>query len=220
MPWVDEMRAAVMLGSVLPYRRTDSSAATRALALLPVVGGALGALASVVAWVVSPLGQLAGAAAGVLVLDLLGGRSTAGRTLGARMLVTAATATKIVAVGTLSGPARWVPLVLAPILGRWVTVVQCYGSQPRGATVSGQGMPRAGFREFGVSSVLALGTVLVLLEAVGLLVGLAAAVTAVGLRMVWHARPSGVPVDGARATGAIVEVVVTTLLAGLAAAVA
>jgi hypothetical protein len=72
----------------------------------------------------------------------------------------------------MAPPARTLALVVAPMLARWAAVVQCYGGLPRpGATGMALLAGRARFREFGIASVTALGTTLILLDAVGLAIG-------------------------------------------------
>jgi hypothetical protein len=173
------------------------------LAWLPLVGALVGAVAALGAALVASWSGLGGAVAGALVLDLLGGRPLG---LG--------TGLKVAALLLVPPTARWVPLVLAPVLGRWAQTVQSYGGRrPPGEPADDA---RAQFREFGWASVTALGTALALLDAVGLLVGLAAALTTVGTRVLLARRRGGMPASGPAATAALVEVVVVGVLAALA----
>src|SRR5690242_3287465 len=183
MPVRDEASAAVRSLTGLGAPRTASRAVlVGALAFYPVVGLALGAAAAGVASAVAPVLPSAAGPVGVLVLIVL----TAGRgpqafasaasallhpgppavALGrlrdvpapaAVVVALAATATRAAAAAALPPPARTSGLLLAPMLGAWAVVVQCYGGAPvhaRGAAAALVG--RARFREFGWASVVAL----------------------------------------------------------------
>jgi cobalamin synthase len=202
---IDEARSAIALGTRFGHvaHGVDPAARVAGLAWLPLVGMCVGAAATAVAWPVAGWSPLAAAAAGVVVLDLLGGRS-----LGPASVV------KVAALALVPPGTRWVPLVLAPVLGRWAQTVQSYGGRRPAGEPAGDG--RAQFREFGWASVVALGTALALLDAVGLLAGLATALTTVGMRVVFARRWGGMPASGPAATATLVEVVVMGVLAALA----
>lgn len=202
---LDEIRSAIALGTRFGRVADGVAAPVRVagLAWLPIVGMLVGGTAAVVAWLVAGWSPLGAAAAAVVVLDLLGGRP-----LGP------ASAVKAAALALVPPGARWVPLVLAPVLGRWAQTVQSYGGgRPAGEPA---GESKAQFREFGWASVVALGTALALLDAVGLLAGLATALTTVGMRVVFARRRGGMPASGPAATATLVEVVVMGVLAALA----
>jgi hypothetical protein len=202
---IDEGRSAIALGTRFVHVADDVAAPVRVagLAWLPLMGAFVGGAAALMAALVASWSGPGGAVAGVLVLDLLGGRPFglgSGAKAGALMLIPPA--------------ARWVPLILAPVLGRWAQTVQCYGGRrPHGEPARDD---KAQFREFGWASVTALGAALALLDAVGLLVGLAAALTTVGTRVVLARRCGGMPASGPVATATLVEVVVVGVLAALA----
>jgi cobalamin synthase len=202
---IDEGRSAIASGTRFAQVADDVAAPVRVagLAWLPLVGAAVGGAAAVVAWLVTGWSPLAGAAAGVVVLDLLGGRA-----LGLASVLKAA------ALALVPPGARWVPLILAPVLGRWAQTVQSYGGRRPPGESAGDGT--AQFREFGWASVVALGTALALLDAVGLLAGVATAVTTVGMRVFLHRRDGGMPAEGPVRTATLVEVVVMAVLAALA----
>jgi cobalamin synthase len=202
---IDEGRSAIASGTRFAQVADDVAAPVRVagLAWLPLVGAAVGGAAAVVAWFVAGWSPLAGAAAGVVVLDLLGGR-----------VLGLASVLKAAALALVPPGARWVPLILAPVLGRWAQTVQSYGGRRPPGEPAGDGT--AQFREFGWASVVALGTALALLDAVGLLVAVATALTTVGVRELLHRRHGGMPVAGPARTATLVEVVVMAVLAALA----
>jgi len=202
---IDEARGAIALGTRFARVADDLDASSRnaALAWLPLVGAAVGAVAAAVAALADGWGAPAGAVLGVLVLDVLGGRA-----LGL------ATAAKAAALLLIPAGARWVPLVLAPVLARWAQTVQCHGGRRPAGEAAGDG--RAQFREFGWASVVALGAALALVEAVGLLAGVAAALATLGMRVGLHRRHGGMPAWGPGATATLVELVVIAVLAALA----
>lgn len=175
----------------------DAALAWRPLAAL-LRGAAAGAAASLAA----PLGDLGAAAAAVAVL-------TPWRA-GPGVATWAGVAVRLLLVAATPAAARPVALAVAATLGAWAVVVQCYGGMGGAA-----GAGRAGFREFAWASVSALGLVLGLLDAVGLVVAVGGAAVTVGLRVLAHRRARRGGPAWLQATRDAVE---TTTLALLAAA--
>jgi hypothetical protein len=210
----DELRGAVAVGSAWRGAAADVTPAVRAagLAWLPAVGVALGAAAAAIAGAIAPRWPAAAGVAGVAVLEALGGRPFAvGRAPGIALLALRAWA------GAGLGAWRTVGLVVAPMLGRWAVVVQCYGGAPQ-AGDAGWSAPvgRAHFREFGWASVVAFGLAMTLADGVGLAVVVVAALATVGLRVAAHRRPDRPPGRLVAATGELVETGVLVLLRGFA----
>jgi len=199
-----------------------AGAATLGAWLLPPVGGALGVVVLTGLTGTRPLHGLAATAEGLLrpgpAADVLARLRTRPGAVGTSVALLALAA-KTWAVVTLPAPARGPALVFAPMLGAWAITVQCYGGAPtlaRGPAAALVG--RARFREFGWASVVALGVVLVVADAVGLLVALTAALATVGLRVYAHHRQGGLTGRLLLATRELVETVVLVVLALLARA--
>lgn len=229
----DEMRAAAgtVAGLGALRRGLPRAAVVGGLVFYPLVGAALGLLAAAAAHLAAPLGRLPAAIAALVVLA--GG--SGGRTL--RDLATAAggatarpsaagivvaavvVLVKLWALARLPDGARTVALPLACMLGRWAVVVQCYGGSVVGANgLAAQIVGRARLREFGWASVLAFGATLAALDAVGLLVLLAATLTSVGIRVLAYRRAGGVSGAVLGASTELVETVALVVLALLARA--
>ena len=241
MSMAAEARAAI--GCLTPWRRAALAATPAALAgglaFYPAVGLALGAVAAGTARAVAAVQPSLAGAAGVLALEVLSGgrprRALAGAAdafvrPGAPAVVierlratpkptgwivaVAALVAKIVAVTALPAPARTGALLVAPMLGRWATVVLCYGGAPthaRGTAAALVG--RARFREFGAASVTAFAVTLSLADAVGLVLVVSAALVTVGLRLWAYRRIGGLTGRLLIASGEVVETMVVALLA-------
>lgn len=208
-----------------------------ALALYPLVGLVLGGVAVVVARVGLPWANVAGVltlvalegvrgpvgiAAAVDALTRPGGAAAVLARLRGRprapgiAVATAALVAKLWAAMALPAAVLTPALLLAPLLGAWAIVVQCYGGTPvrargRAAAIIG----RARFQEFGWASLTAFGITLALGEAVGLLVLLAVIAATLGLRLLAHARLGGLTGRLLSATRELVETVVLVTLAVL-----
>ena len=239
-----ELRAAIGSGTVL--RRTAAGVSREALAgglaFAPLVGLAIGVLAATAAGVVGavapslagvvgvgvsvalagprpPIGFAAAAdallrpGAAAAVLARLRGRPGI---LGATVAI-AGMAARVWAASVLPPAARTTALVFAPLLGAWAVTVQCYGGTParaRGPAAALVG--RARFREFGLASLLALGVVLAVADAIGLALVVIAALVTVGLRLYAHRRVGGLTGRLLAATRELVETVVLVTMALLA----
>lgn len=236
-----EVLAAI--GLVTALRSAAAGASRQALAgglaFYPAVGLACGCIAAALARAAAALGAPLAAVGGVVVLEALAGgrprralaaaasallaRGDAAVTL-ARLragpgpvgitVALAALAAKCWAATELPPAGRTVALALAPMLGAWAVVVQCYGGAPthaRGPAAALVG--RARFREFGWASVVALGVTLGATDAAGLAVVVAAALVTLGLRVVAHRRLGGLT---GRLLGATRELVETVALAAFA----
>jgi adenosylcobinamide-GDP ribazoletransferase len=128
----------------------------------------------------------------------------------------AALAARVVSLAALPPASRTVALLVAPMLGAWAIVVQCYGGVPGGADGPVALVGRARFREFGWASVTALGVTLAIGDAVGLVLILAAAAATVGLRVHAYRRLGGLTGRLLAATRELVETVVLVTLGALA----
>ncbi len=213
MTIVDEVRAALGDLTVLP---ADASREARVggLAVWPLVGLALGAVAAGVSWLVLPLDGVAPSALAVVVREACVGRRGRPAALGwVGALVT--TLVEVAALATLTPSARGTALLVAPMVGRWTAVVQCYGGAPDTPDPEAPWIGRARFREFGVASVVAIGGMLVWLDAVGLLVVLIAAGVMLGVRLAAYRSSRGMSARLVRATAALVEVAAVLVLAGV-----
>jgi cobalamin synthase len=191
------------------------------LALYPVVGLALGALAAGVAALTASVAPALAGPAGVLALEATsrGGprRALAGMTRLGGVLAVVLLAAKLAAAASIPRPALASALMLAAMLGRWAIVVLCYGGAPL-ARAPGDELPgRAGFGEFGWASLTAFAVTLSLAEAVGLVLLVVAALVTLGVRIVSHRRAGGVGGQVVRAAGEMVETAVLGALAALAA---
>jgi cobalamin synthase len=219
VPVARVLRAALGVGSALAAPRDlPRDALVAGLAVVPVVGAGLGVVAGAAAGVVSGWGVAASAVAGVGTLAV----SSAGRPergLGAVTAPLGPAAVGVVVLARLCAvaavPPAGLPLVLglATMLGRWALVVQCYGGYPHGGGLASQIVGRARLREFGWASTLAFGATLALLDAVGLVVLLAAVLVAIAARVLAYRRARGVSETALWAT---VEAVETTVLLVLA----
>lgn len=208
----DQIRAAI--GEATAWRRLthDLPPSTRAagLAFLPLVGALVGAL-SAAAGALGAAVPFASVALSVVVLEALGGhRATLAGGIAAMV--------KAGALFALPGTARLVALVLAPALGRWAMVVQCYGGAPAPGTDAHPLVGRARFREFGIASVTAIGGALVTLDALGLLTVLAAALATIGLRTLAYRSEGGLTRTGLERTETVIEAIVLCVLAGVVSA--
>lgn len=220
MAILQELRAAVAAVAGLPRLARDlpREALVGGLVFYPIVGALLGAAGAVAGRLGEPLGSLPAAVAAVGVVAL----ASRGRTLrvlppAGRLLSAAVLGGQVWAVAQLPADARTLALPLACMLGRWAVVVQCYGGSPAGARgLAAQLVGRARLREFGWASALAFGTTLAALDAVGLVVLLAATLTAVGIRILAYRWRGGVDGRVLGASGELVELVVLAVLAGLA----
>jgi len=209
---LDEARAAIGLGT-----RWSGAAAglpphvqAGALAWLPLAGAVVGAIAALVTFGLQRVDASLAAVAGVAVLEGLAGRR---RGLGAL----ATGLVKLASVLALPVAARLLPMVLAPVLGRWSVVVQCYGGKPAAGSDPSPFVGRARFREFGWASVIAIGAALVCADALGLLVVVVVAAATVGLRVVAYRRAGGLRRADLERTDAVAEALVLAVLAAIVA---
>jgi cobalamin synthase len=207
-----ELMAAFGLGTgaVSLARDVPRETLVAGLAWLPVVGGAIGASAAVATSIAAPLGPTVAALAGFVVLSGLDGRWRRGTVA---VVAAAVSAAALVAMRPAGRPAA---LLVAPMLARWSVVVQCYGGAPvAAATGRSVLVGRARFREFAWASLTALGTALVLLDAVGLLVAVVTALVTLGVRVVAYRRSRGLDGGTLDATSALVETSALVMLASI-----
>jgi len=244
MAVAEEIGAAV--GSLTAFRRPAARASRAALAgglaFFPLVGLALGAVAAAAALVIEAYSPAAVGPAGVLVLvALTGGRGARGLAAAAEALLRRGSAALVlgrlrsvpgpfgvaVAVAALVGrtvaaavlplPACITALLVAPMLGTWAVVVECYGGVPTHAGgIAAALVGRARFREFGWASVTALGITLALGEPIGLVLVLAASLATVAMRVYAYGRLGGLTGRLLAASREVVETVVFLTLGALA----
>jgi len=215
---------------------------SRAMIYFPVIGFLLGLVATVVD---KTAGRLLGPAGSSLVVLLAGSALSLGLAnrgvadlvegirFGERPASTglarigplgalAAVITFAVEVWCLSrivDPAtRAAAIVMAMMLSRWSIVPIGYGLKP--LEHWGLGIPFAGgirFREFAVSSAVALGLTMALYQNVGLAVIIAVALTILAMRLLLSRRMRGVSGFALAGGCAVVEVVTFAVVAGLTA---
>ena len=220
MAFAEEIRAAVGAVTGLEMLARDLPRETRVggLVFYPIAGAMVGGLAALAARGAERFGALGAAVAAVGVLVALSGARTLRDLASAGWVVAGAVLlAKLLAVARLPDDARTLALPLAGMLGRWAVVVQCYGGSPAGTQGSAvQLVGRARLREFGWASAVAFGTTLAVLDAVGLVVLLAATLATLGLRVLAYRRLGGVDGRVLGASSELVELVVLGVLAGLA----
>ena len=240
----EEISAAIGCLTALtrPAARASRPALAGGLAFYPVVGLALGALAAGAAAATETVLPAAAGPAGVLALvGLAGARGARGLAAAAEALLRrgdavvvrgrlrttpgplgiaaagAALAARAAAAALLPPPARTTALLLAPMLGAWAIVVECYGGVPTHASGNAAALVgRARFREFGWASVTALGMTLAVGEPIGLVIVLAASLATVGMRIGAYRRLGGLTGRLLAATRELVETVVLVTLGVLA----
>jgi adenosylcobinamide-GDP ribazoletransferase len=226
-----------------PARRAARDTLAAGLALYPAVGLGIGALGAGVAALVGRVSPAAAGVVGVLVVAAIeGGRPIGGLGSAAEALLRpgappavlarlrrapgplgiavalAALGTRAAAAALLPAPARTTALLVAPMLGAWSVVVQCYGGSPvhaRGIAAALVGRSR--FREFAWASVVALGVTLAVAEPIGLVVVVVASLVTVGVRVLAHRRVGGLDGRLLGASRELVETAVLAVLGGLAA---
>jgi adenosylcobinamide-GDP ribazoletransferase len=111
---------------------------------------------------------------------------------------------------------RTAALVMSSMLARWSIVPVAYGL--KAGERWGLGLPFEGgieFREFAISSVIALGLTLALYADVGLVVTVVVAVAILGLRFLLSRRFGGVPGFALAGASAIIEIAVIVTVATL-----
>lgn len=227
----------------IPAPRSDGAApagqCARALVFLPIVGLITGvalaladralstlvpvlprsaltvALAVALSGGLFPIGA-ARAATALIGRNRADGKARATRWLGVAAALLILTA-EILALGELaSAPARARALVLAMLLSRWAMVPIGYGLRP--LEEAGLGIPYCGnlsFSEFGISSVIALGTAMGLYDVAGLAAIVAVALAILGLRLLFSRRLGGVGGHTLAAGAAVCELVTIATLAAI-----
>lgn len=125
---------------------------------------------------------------------------------------------EVALLSTIANPAsRTAALVMASMLGRWSIVPVAFGLKP--GERWGLGLPFEGgieFREFAVSSVIALGLTLALYAGIGLIVTVSLALLVLALRFLFSRRLGGAPGFALAGASALVEIVVIAVVAVLA----
>jgi len=181
-----------------------------ALAWMPAAGLLVGGVAALVGRAAGSFGPVPAALMSALVLAIAQGGP---RRWDLRLGTAAVSAA---ALAGMAAPARTLALVVAPMLARWAAVVQCYGGLPSpGATGMALLAGRARFREFGIASVTALGTALIVLDAVGLAIAVACILATLTIRVLSYRRAGGLGEGALEATIAVVETLAIVLLSSL-----
>jgi adenosylcobinamide-GDP ribazoletransferase len=201
-PPIGLLLGAVAAAATAPFGRTGGPLAVLLLWALEGGGGPRALAAAVEG--------LARAGDAEVALDRLRARPGLLGVLGASVLF----AVKLWAAAVLAAPARTPALLLAPLLGAWAVVVQCYGGSPvRARGVAAALVGRARFQEFGWASTVAFAVTLGLGEAVGLAVLVVAALATLALRGLAYRRVGGLTGRLLAATRELVETVVFVVLA-------
>ena len=129
----------------------------------------------------------------------------------------AAFALEVLLLTRIREPAsRTAALVMSWMLARWSIVPLAYGL--KAGERWGLGLPFEGgieFREFAISSVIALGLTLALYADVGLVVTVVVAVAILGLRFLFSRRFGGVPGFALAGASGIIEIVIIMTIATL-----
>ena len=121
---------------------------------------------------------------------------------------------KIRCFDLLADDARLFAILVAPTLGRWAMVVLAHGAREAAPGDEAQKFARAlGSREFGMASVIAFAVTLSVAEAGGLVILIAAASAAVGLRLYLHRRLGGITEQSLGAVSETVETLALMLFA-------
>ena len=210
MPLARELgtAAALAVGRLALVSDRPVHERVQGLAWLPLAGLVVGGVAASLASAGERLGSSVAALVGAAILSVALGPP---RRPALRIVVAAA---ETLALVIMPPAARTIALVVAPMLARWAAVVQCYGGVPAaGASGLAALAGRARFREFGIASITALGTTLVLLDAVGLAVAGACALVTMTIRTIAYRRHAGIDDDAVDATSALVETSALALLA-------
>ncbi len=130
----------------------------------------------------------------------------------------AAFVTEVLLLSRIHDPAaRAGALVMASMLGRWSIVPVGYGLNA--GERWGLGLPYEGgiaFREFAISSVIALGLTMTLYAGLGLTVIVMLALLVVGLRLLFSRRLGGAPGCALAGASALIEIAVIATLAAVA----
>jgi len=120
------------------------------------------------------------------------------------------------ALALVAPGARAVALVLAVLLGRWSLVVQAFGSIPAAPSeLPPPPMAKLEFREFALTSVLAMALTFAVADALGLALVLLVAVETVALRILVHRWLGGVTTETSITGGEIAETSVLLCCAAL-----
>lgn len=112
------------------------------------------------------------------------------------------------------GPLQFWSLLFAPMLARWAMVVIAFSARrAREGSPGPRYDPGITFQEFGWASVFATGSMLVALDAVGLVAILGVAAVSVVLRLACHRWLGGITSTSLRAGGELAEIAALGLLA-------
>jgi adenosylcobinamide-GDP ribazoletransferase len=235
--------AACTLWPILDERsRGSASERARALIFMPIVGLALGVILALVDYALAPIFAVGTRSLVVLlfgaaislglaergVADLFEALRHCGRLastglarLGPLAILVAfvAFAIKVWCLARIDAQAsRATAIVLAMMLSRWSIVPIGYGLRP--LEQWGLGIPFAGgltFREFSVSSAVALGLALGLYRNIGLVVIIAIALAILGLRLVLSGGLGGASGSALAGGCGLIEIVAIAVVASLGA---
>lgn len=207
---------ALLTNLPLPAADIRQPSFGRVATLFPLVGAILGCvLAAVDHFAVGVLPPLVAAVLVVVIWELLvyrRGDATTGRT--PPLLTAVFAVVKILALWSIPAP-RFLPLLFAPLLGRWSMVVLAVGA--RDAGVPGRKLaPAVMFNEFALASLFTFGVVFGIADGIGVLVAVQAAALTLGLRVGAHVKAGGISWSSAVVGAELIEVTTLMLLAGLA----
>ena len=213
----------------------------RALVYTPIVGFAMGVLLGLIDRALAPYAGFIARSAIVIALEALAmlflqwrgiADIAAALRAGSRPASTglarigpvgaafslAALVVVVILLSTIRNPAvRTGALVMASMLGRWSIVPVAFGL--KAGERWGLGVPFEGgieFREFAVSSVIALGLTLALYAGLGLIVVVVLALVILAMRFLFSRRLGGAPGFALAGASAIVEIAVIATLAVVA----
>ena len=209
----------------------DRTALGRAGAFFPPIGLAIGGLA----WTADRLlrDRLPSLVLGVVLVGLLAALSRGVHLRGLRATAEAlwqrsgipvlavVLAGKLGALAVLHGGFRTLALLTAPMLGRWACVVMAYSSRPvPGPTEgdSGSALVRGvHFNDFGLASLVALGVLFTLTEAVGIALAIPLGGLIIGGSLYCNRRLGGADGHSVAGLGELVETAALCLIVLLAA---
>ena len=212
---------------------TDRTTLGRAGAFFPLIGLVIGGLA----WTADRLlrDRLPSPVLGVVLVGLLAALSRGGQLRGLRSTADAlwrrsgvpvlavALAGKLWALTVLHGGPRDVALLLAPMLGRWACVVMAYSSRPVPGREEGDFRDArvlvrdVHFNDFGLASLVALGVLFTLTEAVGIALAIPLGGLIIGGSLYCNRRLGGADGHSVAGLGELVETAALCLIVLLAA---
>ena len=209
----------------------ERTALGRAGAFFPLIGLAIGGLA----WTAEHLlrDRLPSLVLGALLVGLLAVLSRGVQLRGLRATADAlwplsgipvlavVLAGKLWALAVLDGGFRALALLIAPMLGRWACVVMAYSSRPVPGPAEGDSgsilVRDVHFSDFGLASLVALGVLFTLTEAVGIALAIPLGGLIIGGSLYCNRRLGGADGHSVAGLGELVETAALCLVVLLAA---